>query len=132
VAKEIAKYLNYWRDYVKRNAVKLNTIHEKYCAQGWDFFGFEYPKYVHRSYPPSELRKSIPLLDAAARAAKDDPSASAKVAFLRKGLEHAIMTAETALSLRIRAAAVLREKRLLKNCRLSESLCLSMPSTFQP
>lgn len=95
-ADAIAKYLNYWRDYVKRNAENLNTIHEKYCALGWDFFGFEYPKYVHRSYPPSELRKSIPLLDAAATAAKDDSDASAKVAFLRKGLEHAIMTAETA------------------------------------
>ena len=95
-ADAIAKYLNYWRNYVKHNAEKLNTIHEKYCAMGWDFFGFEYPKYVFRSYPPSELRKSFPILDAAAKAAKDDPVASVKVAFLRKGLEHAIMTAETA------------------------------------
>ena len=95
-AGEVAKYLQYWRNYVKRNTGKLNTAHETQSRMGWDFFGFDYPAYVHKIYPAAELRRSIPLLEAAAKAAAKDPGAAFKVNFLRKGLEHAILTVETA------------------------------------
>lgn len=95
-SKEVAKYFKYWLNYVKRNRDKINTAHEKLARMGWDFFGFDYPSYVHKVYPVAELRRSIPLLEAAAKAAAKDPDAKAKVHFLRQGLENAIRTVETA------------------------------------
>ncbi len=95
-AKEVAEYLRYWRNYVKRNTSMINDAHEKLSRMGWDFFGFDYPGYVHKVYPAAELRKAVPLLEKAAKAAGGDAAAAAKVNFLRQGLENAIRTVETA------------------------------------
>ncbi len=94
-APEIATYMEFWRDYLQRNTGKINSIYEK-SVRRWYFHGFHYAAYAHIIFPAATLEQGRKYLDAAATKVVGNASASAKVDFLRQGLEYAIASSKCA------------------------------------
>jgi hypothetical protein len=93
-ASEVRQYFEYWRQYLERNAGRINDIYEA-SARKWYFHGFHYAAYAHRIFPADELKKGRPFLERAAALTRGTADA-AKVDFLRRGLEYAIASSECA------------------------------------
>ncbi len=91
-APAIREYHRFWQKYLVKNTKRINDIYENSDA-GWYFHGFEYSTYSYKIFPPEKLEESIPFLEQAAKLA--DQSAQEKIAFLRAGLDHAILCSKT-------------------------------------
>jgi len=86
----VRAYFDYWEQVTRdRDALR------KKVGLGWSSF----PRGVHEVYPLELFDRGRELLDAAAQAAAPDAEAAARVAFLRKGLEHARLCVETSQGL---------------------------------
>lgn len=91
---EIRAYFEYWKRYLRENAVRINRIYET-SARRWYFHGFHYAAYAHRIFPVAELEKGRRFLERAAALA-DTPGVTERIAFLRHGLEYAIASSACA------------------------------------
>ena len=93
-APAVRDYLDSWHKYAKDNARRINDLWLHTPSQ-WYFHGWLYAVWCYKIFPEQVLIQSRTMLDKAAQLAADDPAAAKKVAFLRSGLEHAIITSHT-------------------------------------
>ena len=93
-APAVREYIDFWHRYTKDNAKKINDIWLN-SPSHWYFHGCLYAVWCYKIFPESVLAQTRPMLDKAARLAADDKEAAKKVAFLRSGLEHAILASHT-------------------------------------
>lgn len=112
-AGEVARYFEYWRNYLRDNTDRINDIYEE-SARQWYFHGFHYAAYAHRIFPAAELEKGRPFLERAAALAKGAPE-EAKVDFLRRGLEYAIASSECSALLADRQVTAGEKRRARDN-----------------
>lgn len=83
-AEKVKAYFDYWENYTTSNRERFQAAEKKLKAS-WA----TYPRMAHECFTPDAFARGQKLLDEAARAAKDDAIAAARVEFLGKGLAHA-------------------------------------------
>jgi len=83
-ASQVKAYFDFWEDYTMKNRDNFRAIAKRTRAN-WATF----PRMAHECFPPEVFAHGRRLLDDAARAAKGNALATARVEFLRKGLTHA-------------------------------------------
>lgn len=83
-AKKVKAYFDYWENYTTTNRERFRAVEKKLKAN-WAL----YPRMAHECFTPAAFARGRKLLDEAAKAAKDDATAAARVEFLGKGLTHA-------------------------------------------
>ena len=93
-APAVRDYLDFWHKYTKDNARRINDLWLHTPSQ-WYFHGWLYAVWCYKIFPEQVLIQGRTMLDKAAQLAADDKAAAKKVAFLRCGLEHAIITSHT-------------------------------------
>ncbi len=91
-APEVKRYFDYWERYTTEKQPVLNSVFEELEASRWRTWA----RAAHAVFPPAAFVPGEAILVRAAEAAKADPEASRRVAFLRKGLEHAKLSARAA------------------------------------
>jgi len=84
----VKAYFDYWEKYVSDNCERFEEIAEERRA-GWS----SYAKMADALFPPESFAPAEKILNNAAKAAADAPESTARVDFLRKGLEHAKLCA---------------------------------------
>ncbi len=90
-AASVKAYFDYWEKYMLDNRVQHEAVAQKLGGQ-WS----NYAVMAHEIYPPASFEPAYGFLDAAAKAAADDPACAGRVEFLRKGLLHAQLCAKVA------------------------------------
>ena len=93
-APAVSEYFDFWHQYTKDNAQRINDIWLHTRSQ-WYFHGCLYAEWCYKIFPEQVLVQGRAMLDKAARLAATDKDAAKKVAFLRIGLEHAILASHT-------------------------------------
>ena len=93
-APAVREYLDFWHKYTKDNAQRINDLWLHTPSQ-WYFHGCLYAVWCYKIFPEKVLAQTRAMLDNAARLAENDKDAAKKVAFLRSGLEHAILASHT-------------------------------------
>ena len=93
-APAVREYLDFWHKYTKDNARRINDIWLHTPSQ-WYFHGWLYARWCYMIFPEEVLIQGRAMLDKAAQLAANDEDATKKVAFLRSGLEHAVLTSHT-------------------------------------
>ncbi len=83
-------YWEYWETYTREHVDVLQDGTSHWTT---------YPKDAYVRFPLSSFEPAEDLLRQAEGAASEDPAASARVAFLRQGLEHARLCVETSLAI---------------------------------
>ena len=93
-APAVREYLDFWHKYTKDNAQRINDLWLHTPSQ-WYFHGCLYAVWCYKIFPEKVLVQTRAMLDQAAQLAANDEAAAKKVAFLRSGLEHAILASHT-------------------------------------
>ena len=95
-APAIKEYWEYWEKYTYDNVEKFYDIPIKYNYGRFNaFFGLCYAWYAHRLFPQEVFEPGFKILEKAEKLASDSPDDLKRVRFLKKGLEHAKLTAKT-------------------------------------
>ncbi len=94
-AAEVKAYFDYWERYTTQNRRRLEDALAKQGASRYR----QYVKAVPDAYPKECFAPAQEILDRAAKAAAGDATAAARVAFLQKGLTHAVLCREFAAAM---------------------------------
>ena len=95
-APAVKEYWEYWEKYTYDNVEKFYDIPVKYNYGTFQaFFGFNYAWYAHRLFPQEVFEPGFKILEKAEKLAAGSPDDLKRVRFLKKGLEHAKLTAKT-------------------------------------
>ncbi len=104
----VKSYFDYWENYTTQSREKIGQTMETLQASRWR----SWAKAAHVLYPPECFAPAAALLEQAARAAKDDDQATARVKFLQLGLQHAQLCARVSAQLTL--ATSIAEKDEIK------------------
>src|SRR4029079_5178964 len=89
---KVKAYFEYWEKYTTENRARTNGTFEEMTASRWRTWA----KAAHAIFPQTCFAPAEALLKEAVTACARDREATARVEFLRKGLEHAKLCAKTA------------------------------------
>ena len=111
-ASDVKAYFDYWEEYTTRHRASINRTTDELEASRWRSFA----RAAHAAFPPECFEPAEKLLSRAADSAKTDAEAAARVDFLRKGLEHAKLSARAAgvLTLARAEAPAAERSRMLR------------------
>jgi len=91
-AAHVKAYFDYWERYTSSKTESLNDTFDRSGASRWRTWA----RAAHLVFPPTCFSDGEAHLERASMAAKSDPVAAARVEFLRKGLQHAKLSARAA------------------------------------
>jgi len=91
-APQVKSYFDYWETYTTTHREQIDQAMEDLQASRWRTWA----KAAHIVYPAESFVSAETILSQAALAAAKDPDATARVAFLQKGLAHAKLCARIA------------------------------------
>jgi uncharacterized protein DUF4838 len=99
-APEVKAYFDYWERYTMARPAQINQTFEKLEASRWRTWA----RAAHEAFPLDCFAPGEAILARASGAVMQDPEASARVEFLRKGLQHARLCSRTAAVLSLARA----------------------------
>jgi hypothetical protein len=91
-AADVKAYFDYWETHTTANGDRTKKTFEDLTASRWRTWA----KAAHAVFPPACFPPAEAMLTKAAAACAGNPEAAARVEFLRKGLEHAKLSARAA------------------------------------
>lgn len=91
-AAQVKAYFDHWEEYTMKNRQMIYDVFYDRVAIRWRTWA----KAAHRVFPPASFGAGEALLARAIEAAKGNPEAEARVAFLQTGLAHAKLCADVA------------------------------------
>ena len=91
-APDVKAYFDYWERFTTSHRDTINRTSEELQASRWRSFA----KAAHAAFPLDSFPPAEALLVKAAAAVRTDPESTARVEFLRKGLQHAKLCVKAA------------------------------------
>jgi hypothetical protein len=89
---EVKAYFDYWESYTSKTRDRIHPIFEAMNASRWRSFA----KAAHKVFPQECFAPARALIEKAATSAAGDPQAAERIAFVKLGLDHAMLCSRVA------------------------------------
>ncbi|MDZ4402803.1 DUF4838 domain-containing protein [Prosthecobacter sp.] len=94
-SEQVKRYFDHWENFTTNSREKINQTMEALQTSRWR----NWAKAAHVLYPPECFTPAETILEEAAKAARSDSEAAARVKFLQLGLQHAKLCARVSAQL---------------------------------
>lgn len=103
---QVKNYFTYWENFTTSSREKINQTMEALQTSRWR----NWAKAAHVLYPPESFTPAEAMLEEAAKTAHNDSEATARVAFLQLGLQHAKLCSRVSAQLTLATSAASKDE----------------------